>query len=95
MSEDAVENNDHMPRYCYDFVKDICELYTKNQKNCTWRGIWAASVTRFSPVEDFYNRLSADDHDIFCQDPYLDFWAEVGIKVQSSIKNFLIITMMH
>ena len=92
MSEDAVENNDHMPRYCYDFVKRIFANYIPKIRKIALLGVaYGPGIgdTRFSPVEDFYNRLSADDHEIFCHDPYLDFWPEVGIKVQSSIKEFL------
>ena len=92
MSENAVENNDKMPRYCHDFVKKIFLDNTFKIKKIGLLGVaYGPGIgdTRFSPVEDFYNRLITDNYEISCHDPYIDFWPEIGIEIESSLKEFL------
>ena len=58
--------------------------------------------TRFSPVENFYKHLSQLYKDIYCNDPYLNYWDELKLEIETSLNKFfennfdvLIITTGH
>ena len=101
----AVENNDKMPRYCFEFVKNVLTYYDKEIRKIGLLGVaYGPGIgdTRFSPVEDFYNRLSKLVDDIECQDPYVNYWTELNLNIQTSLPVFfenkfdaLIVTTAH
>jgi len=88
----AVENNDKMPMFCFDFVSKILKNHDKETTSIGLLGVaYGPGIgdTRFSPVEDFYNRLSAHFDNIKCQDPYVPMWAELNLQIETSLKTFL------
>ena len=88
----AVENNDKMPMFCFDFVSNILKHHDKETTSIGLLGVaYGPGVgdTRFSPVEDFYNRLSAHFDNIKCQDPYVPLWAELNLEIETSLEAFL------
>jgi UDP-N-acetyl-D-glucosamine dehydrogenase len=88
----AVENNDKMPMFCFDFVSNILKHHDKETTSIGLLGVaYGPGIgdTRFSPVEDFYNRLSAHFDNIKCQDPYVPIWAELNLEIETSLENFL------
>jgi len=88
----AVENNDKMPMFCFDFVSNILKHHEKETTSIGLLGVaYGPGIgdTRFSPVEDFYNRLSAHFDNIKCQDPYVPIWAELNLEIETSLENFL------
>lgn len=91
-SVSAVEKNDKMPKYCFDFVSNILENFDRNSTKIGLLGVaYGPGIgdTRFSPVEDFYNLLYEIFKNIKCQDPYVSLWIELGIKVETSLDVFL------
>ena len=88
----AVERNDKMPEYCFDFVEKILEDHDKSTTRIGLLGVaYGPGIgdTRFSPVEDFYNRLSNRFDRITCQDPYVAMWAELDLEIETSLEKFL------
>lgn len=88
----AVENNDKMPMFCFDFVSNILKHHDKETTSIGLLGVaYGPGIgdTRFSPVEDFYNRLSARFDNIKCQDPYVPLWAELNFEIETSLEAFL------
>ena len=89
----AVENNDKMPMFCFDFVSDILKYHDKQLTSIGLLGVaYGPGIgdTRFSPVEDFYTRLSAHFDHIKCQDPYVPIWTELNIEIETSLEAFLV-----
>jgi UDP-N-acetyl-D-glucosamine dehydrogenase len=101
----AVENNDKMPMFCFNFVNNILKQHNNEITSIGLLGVaYGPGIgdTRSSPVEDFYIRLSAKFDDIKCQDPYVSVWAELNLEIETSLKTFfennfdvLIITTGH
>ncbi len=88
----AVENNDKMPMYSFEFVINILKQHDKKSTKIGLLGVaYGPGIgdTRFSPVEDFYNRLSSHFNKIKCQDPYVSLWAELNIEIETSLEVFL------
>ena len=88
----AVENNDKMPMFCFDFVSNILEQHDRDSTSIGLLGVaYGPGIgdTRFSPVEDFYSRLSTQFDDIKCQDPYVSIWAELSLQIETSLETFL------
>lgn len=88
----AVENNDMMPMYCYEFVIKILKDFDRKVTRIGLLGVAygpGIADTRFSPVEDFYNRLAAKFDKIQCHDPYVTTWCELNLKIETSLATFL------
>lgn len=88
----AVENNDKMPMFCFDFVSNILKHHDKEKTSIGLLGVaYGPGIgdTRFSPVEDFYNRLCTRFDNIKCQDPYVPLWAELNLEIETSLEAFL------
>ena len=88
----AVERNDKMPMFCFDFVSNILKHYERESTKIGILGVaYGPGIgdTRFSPVEDFYNRLSVRFDYIKCHDPYVSFWAELNLEIETSLEDFL------
>ncbi len=104
-SVQAVERNDKMPQYCFDFVKKILDQYKNSSVNIGLLGVaYGPGIgdTRFSPVEGFYRLLSENFTRILLQDPYVSHWTETSLEVETSLPVFfqnnfdvLIITTAH
>tara|TARA_B100001093_G_C26678587_1_gene949423 strand:- start:462 stop:1043 length:582 start_codon:yes stop_codon:yes gene_type:complete len=101
----AVENNDRMPMFCFKFVNEILKKHHKSSTKIGLLGVaYGPGIgdTRFSPVQDFYSRLCGEFQDIQCQDPYVKFWDELNLKIETSLEVFftndfdvLIVTTAH
>ena len=88
----AVENNDKMPMFCFEFVRNILKNHDPDSSKIGLLGVaYGPGIgdTRFSPVEDFYKRLSKSFDNIKCQDPYVSFWPELNLKIETKIENFM------
>lgn len=88
----AVERNDKMPEYCSDFVQEILEDHDKSTTRIGLMGVaYGPGIgdTRFSPVENFYSRLSTRFDRIKCQDPYVARWTELDLEIETSLEKFL------
>ena len=88
----AVENNDKMPMFCFDFVSNILKYHDKKITSIGLLGVaYGPGIgdTRFSPVEDFYKRLSVHFDNIKCQDPHVPLWAELNLEIETSLEDFL------
>ena len=88
----AVENNDKMPMFCFDFVSNILKHYDKGITSIGLLGVaYGPGIgdTRFSPVEDFYKRLSMHFDNIKCQDPHVPLWTELNLEIETSLEAFL------
>ena len=86
----AVQENDKMPEYCLNFVKDIL-LNNKEVKNIGIMGVaYGPGIgdTRFSPVDPFIEGLK-DTYHLDFHDPYVGFWEEKNQSVENDIKKFL------
>ena len=73
-SENAININDQMPRYAFEFLqKNFSSL--KNKKilflGVSYRG--DVGDTRSSPVKLLYDLLLKENANIFCHDPYVEF----------------------
>lgn len=91
-SVNAVENNDKMPRYCFDFVYNIINKHDKKLTNIGLLGVaYGPGIgdTRFSPVEDFYIQLAEQFDNIKCQDPYISYWDELSLQIETSLEAFM------
>jgi len=81
-----------MPMYSFEFVINILKQHDKKSTKIGLLGVaYGPGIgdTRFSPVEDFYNRLSSHFNKIKCQDPYVSLWAELNIEIETSLEVFL------
>ncbi len=88
----AVEKNDKMPMFCFKFVNEILKKHDKYSTKIGLLGVaYGPGIgdTRFSPVQDFYSRLCGEFQDIQCQDPYVKFWDELNLKIETSLEVFL------
>ena len=88
----AVENNDKMPMFCFNFVHNILKKHVKKFTSIGLLGVaYGPGIgdTRFSPVEDFYNRLSKHYNNIKCQDPFVAYWHELNLKIETSLETFM------
>lgn len=88
----AVENNDKMPMFCFDFVSNILKHHDKETTSIGLLGVaYGPGIgdTRFSPVEDFFKRLSMHFDNIKCQDPYVPLWAELNLQIETSLETFM------
>lgn len=88
----AVEKNDKMPMFCFDFVSNILKQHDRESTSIGLLGVaYGPGIgdTRSSPVEDFYNRLSSKYDNIKCHDPYVSMWAELDLEIETSLEIFL------
>lgn len=91
-SVQAVVENDKMPMYCFDYVIKILTHCDKKNTRIGFLGVaYGPGIgdTRFSPVEDFYRRLSVHFDDIKCHDPFVSSWAELNLEIEISLEAFL------
>lgn len=88
----AVEKNDKMPIYCFDFVRKILNQYDKKTTKVGLLGVaYGPGIgdTRFSPVEVFYRRISKVFGNTKCHDPYVSVWSELNLKIETCLDTFL------
>jgi nucleotide sugar dehydrogenase len=103
-SEVAVKINDQMPSYAYKF---FLSKFQRNVEglNVSFFGVsYRGDVgdTRYSPVFDLYKYFNMGGCNISLHDPYIPYWYEAEVKVETNIdlaleKNvdIVIITTSH
>ena len=87
MSEFAVKTNDLMPKYAFEYLLTFVEKSKFVNLDITLLGVsYLADVgdTRYSPVEPFYRYLNQLSSDIYLYDPYVNFWEELNLSVNTS-----------
>ncbi len=86
----AVEQNDKMPEYAFEFVMNIIKDNSAI-KNIGLLGVaYGPGIgdTRFSPVEGFITKFN-DEYIIKCHDPFVSFWEERNLKIENELEEFL------
>tara|TARA_B100000401_G_C52810300_1_gene723392 strand:- start:1937 stop:3451 length:1515 start_codon:yes stop_codon:yes gene_type:complete len=88
----AVEINDQMPIFCFNFIEGVLKSIDKKIKNVGFLGVaYGPGIgdTRFSPVEKLY-KLMSKEFNIFCSDPYVKYWQEMDISPYQNINDLLV-----
>ena len=80
-----------MPMFCFEFVRNILKNHDPDSSKIGLLGVAYGPelVIQGSQVEDFYKRLSKFFDNIKCQDPYVSFWPELNLKIETKIENFM------
>tara|TARA_B100000575_G_C23139248_1_gene662541 strand:- start:1515 stop:3017 length:1503 start_codon:yes stop_codon:yes gene_type:complete len=90
-SEEAVIINDQMPRYAFEFFKLNFHESLKNKivlfLGVSYRG--DIGDTRYTPVEKMYDFFKNEGAQILLNDPFVSFWDEKNLKVETSLKKSL------
>ncbi len=101
-SEKAIRINDQMPYYAYKYLSSQTNLKGKKITilGVSYRG--DVGDTRSSPVEALVFHLEKNGCQMIYHDPYVQFWEEKGIKINSDISfvlskptDILIISAAH
>ena len=90
MSEEAVSTNDNMPIYAFNLFKRLVNKTNNSSKKILLLGVsYAPDVgdTRYTPVELFTRLLIEDGHHVTLNDPYVNFWDELNLKVSDDFNN--------
>ena len=89
-SENAININDQMPRFAFEFLK---KHYPKlSGANILLLGVsYRGDVgdTRYSPVEYLFNFLIESGASIICHDPYIKFWEEQSLEIEQDLMTHL------
>jgi len=89
-SESAININDQMPRFTFEFIKNrYPEL--KGVKilllGVSYRG--DVGDTRCSPVEMLFNYLVETGSTVSCHDPYVKYWDEQSLEIEQDLTTLL------
>ena len=90
MSIKSVSINDQMPRYCFNRIVKV--FGSLNGKTLSFLGVsYRGDVgdTRFTPVGSLFDLVSCETSSINLHDPYISFWDEKNINVESDIEKVL------
>ena len=94
LSEKAININDQMPRFTFEFLqKQDLNLSNSNVLllGVSYRG--DVGDTRSTPVENLYNYLIEEGASISCHDPYINYWDEKSIEIIQDLSTHLNDTM--
>ena len=89
-SEIAININDQMPRFAFEFLKKHYPNLEESKillLGVSYRG--DVGDTRFSPVEKLYNYLTEAGANISCHDPYVKYWGEQSLKIYENLSTHL------
>jgi nucleotide sugar dehydrogenase len=90
MSVKAVEINDFMPNHSFKNIIETCgELKFKKILILGVSYLGNVGDTRYTPVEILYNKLIKSSAVIKLHDPYIKYWEEVNIDVDTDIESFI------
>lgn len=86
-SVSGVATNDQMPKYAFDFLKQIAHNGLGGQKALLLGVSYLNDVgdTRYSPVELFFRLLLSEGVEVDLHDPYVRNWQEVDRLVCQSL----------
>ena len=89
-SEKAIEINDQMPRFAFEFL----QKYFPNLSDIkvlllgvSYRG--DVGDTRYSPVEKLYDYLKDEGSVVNCHDPYVKHWDEQSLDIDQDLTTHL------
>jgi len=89
-SEKAIDINDQMPRFAFEFL----QKHYSNIKDSkilllgvSYRG--DVGDTRCSPVEMLFNYLVETGSTVSCHDPYVKYWEEKLMKIDGDLSTYL------
>ena len=89
-SEKAIDINDQMPRFAYEFLQKHCPNL-KDSKilllGVSYRG--DVGDTRCSPVEMLFNYLVETGSKVSCHDPYVKYWDEQSLNIDQDLSTHL------
>lgn len=90
MSINSVSINDRMPMFAYQRLKNVFGNL-KNLKIAFFGVSYRGDVgdTRYTPVKVLFDLIKKEGASIFLHDPYVTFWEEQEIEVNSSIDDML------
>ncbi|RQO67585.1 nucleotide sugar dehydrogenase [Pedobacter sp. KBW06] len=86
-SETAVRINDLMPNHSFRKLSSLFDQNLKGKQILLLGLSYLSNVgdTRYSPVEVLYNRLQAEEAVLFIHDPYITFWEEKKVQVETDL----------
>lgn len=90
MSIKSVSTNDQMPRYAFERLINVFQ--ETSNKNILMLGVsYRGDVgdTRYSPVEGVYKMIAENGSTIFLHDPYVKYWPELDLKIESKLDHAL------
>lgn len=90
MSINSVSINDRMPMFAYQRLKNV--FGNLNNLKVAFFGVsYRGDVgdTRYTPVKVLFDLVKKEGANIFLHDPYISFWEEQEIEVNSSIEDML------
>jgi nucleotide sugar dehydrogenase len=85
-SEIAININDQMPRYAFEFLQKHYPSFSNSKVlllGVSYRG--DVGDTRSSPVEKLYDYLTEAGSVISCHDPYVKFWEEQSLEIEQDL----------
>jgi len=89
-SEIAININDQMPRFAFEFLQKHCPNL-KDAKilllGVSYRG--DVGDTRYSPVEMLFNYLVETGSTVSCHDPYVKYWDEQSLNIDQDLSTHL------
>tara|TARA_Y100000590_G_scaffold470251_1_gene663091 strand:+ start:3902 stop:5332 length:1431 start_codon:yes stop_codon:yes gene_type:complete len=89
-SENAINMNDQMPKFAFDYLYNYYPNLSKAKVlilGISYRG--DVGDTRNSPAELLYNYLSDAGASLTCHDPYINFWEEKSLDIETDIYKHL------
>jgi len=89
-SEKAININDQMPRYAFEFLQKQYPALSGSKVlllGVSYRG--DVGDTRYSPVENLFNYLSETNASISCHDPYVKYWEEQSLEIEQDLMTHL------
>jgi nucleotide sugar dehydrogenase len=89
-SEKAIDINDQMPRFTFEFLQKHYPILSGAKLlllGVSYRG--DVGDTRSSPVENLFNYLFEAEAIITCHDPYVDYWEEQSLEIDRNLSKHL------
>ena len=89
-SEKAININDQMPRYAFEFLQKQYPVLSGSKVlllGVSYRG--DVGDTRYSPVEKLYDYLLEAGSNVFCHDPYVKYWEEKSLEIDQDLMTHL------
>ena len=89
MSERAVQINDNMPIFAFNFLNKVFKNNIEKKEIFLLGAAYAPDIgdTRYSPVELFYSILRNNNCKIYVHDPYISYWEELQVDIESDFRN--------
>ncbi len=90
-SEAAVKINDRMPLHTFRVIRQKIKSPLKGKRFLLLGVSYLNDVgdTRYTPVELLYDQLLAEGCEITLQDPYVAFWEEKQLQIETNLESVL------